>query len=157
MGRISVFKTWNLSELRRVDRTGLPIARSIQFGLFLSINERIVWRTDNPLKCSKFLWSSLKVCASRLKRAPSVQRLELLDPLTFADHYTPSFSSSAQKHSQKLYRRNKSQRPSRRSTRNYIKINLHMFIKRINYRTPTVHDLTPHATVAVEAVNIVDD
>lgn len=85
ISRVSISRVWNLSDLRKVDGLGLPVAESVRFGLFFTSGKMLIWRTQTPFARASFLWSLLQTCASRLKRAPPVQHLRLLDLQTFVD------------------------------------------------------------------------
>lgn len=91
--RVSVSRAWNLADLRKIDGLGQPVSESVRFGLFFTSGKMLVWRTPSPSARAAFLWSLLQTCATRLKRAPPVQHLRLLDLQTFADNPCPSFHS----------------------------------------------------------------
>lgn len=86
--RVSVSRAWNLSDLRKIDGLGLPVADSLRFGLFFASGKMLVWRTQTPLSRATFLWALLQICASKLKRAPPVQNLGLLELQTFTENPT---------------------------------------------------------------------
>lgn len=117
----------------------------------------LVWRTDNPFKRAQFLWSLLQVCASRLKRAPPVQRLKLLDLQTFADDPPPSFSSSAQQQQQQpVLPKAKSKSKSSKYSQPYNNESAHIHnANKSSHAHRSRSD--PHAAAAAAAVHIVDD
>lgn len=84
--RVSINRFWNLSELRKIDGLGLPAAESVRFGLYFVPGRMLVWRTPSPQSRATFLWSLLRACAEKLKRAPPVQNLLLFDLQTLADN-----------------------------------------------------------------------
>lgn len=83
--RISVHRTWNLSELRRIDGLGAPVAESICFALFFNTPRPSTFQTSSPEERAKFLWSLLQTCASKFRRAPPVVNLSLLDLQNIAE------------------------------------------------------------------------
>lgn len=91
--RVSISRAWNLADLRKIDGLGQSVSESVRFGLFFASGKMLVWRTPSPSARAAFLWSLLQTCATRLKRAPPVQHLRLLDLQTFADNPCPSFHS----------------------------------------------------------------
>lgn len=70
---------WNLAELRKIDGLGGPVSESLQFALYFSNSKPMTYRTPSPHERAVFLWSLLHTCASKLKRAPPVEHLRLLD------------------------------------------------------------------------------
>lgn len=84
--RVSVTRSWNLSDLRKIDGLGLPVTESVRFGLFFNSGKMFVWLTHSPLARATFLWSLLQTCVSQLRRAPPVQHLRLLDLQTIAEN-----------------------------------------------------------------------
>lgn len=115
----------------------------------------LVWRTDTPFKRAQFLWSLLQVCASRLKRAPPVQRLKLLDLQTFADDPPPS-SSSAQQQQQPVSPKPKSKSKSSKYSQPHNNESVHVHsANKSSHAHRSRSD--PHAAAAAAAVHIVDD
>lgn len=88
--RVSVHRTWPLSDLRKIDGLGRSVAESTHFALYFSSSARaLAWRTENPPARAVFLWALLQTCVSRLSRAPPVINLRLLDLQTTAENAEP--------------------------------------------------------------------
>lgn len=90
--RVSVYRSWPLSDLRKIDGLGRPVAESLHFALYFSSSARaLAWRTENSPARAIFLWSLLQTCVSRLSRAPPVINLRLLDLQTTAENAEPGY------------------------------------------------------------------
>lgn len=84
--RVAIHGTWFLSDLRKIDGLGRPVAQSVHFALYFSSSPRaIAWRATSPSARAVFLWALLQTCVSRLSRAPPVTNLRLLDLQTTAE------------------------------------------------------------------------
>ncbi|CAN8075766.1 unnamed protein product [Agarophyton chilense] len=80
-----IHRSWNISDLRKVDGLGQPVSESVSFALHFIPAKVFIFRTLSPKARASFLWSLLQTCVSRLKRAPPVQHLRLLDLQTMAE------------------------------------------------------------------------
>lgn len=79
-GAVRVQKSWNVSELRRIDGMGGAAGESVKFALLFGTNTRpVVWDTETPRARARFLWALLQLCVARLKRAPPAVGLRLLE------------------------------------------------------------------------------
>eukprot|EP00178_Gracilaria_changii_P016588 TRINITY_DN47820_c0_g1_i1.p1 TRINITY_DN47820_c0_g1~~TRINITY_DN47820_c0_g1_i1.p1 ORF type:complete len:1098 (-),score=182.60 TRINITY_DN47820_c0_g1_i1:3936-7229(-) len=85
-----IHRSWNISDIRRIDGLGQPVAESVLFALHFIPTKVFIFRTQSPKTRAKFLWSLLQTCVSQLKRAPPVQHLRLLDLQTLAEASAPA-------------------------------------------------------------------
>ncbi|KAI0567089.1 hypothetical protein FGB62_4g256 [Gracilaria domingensis] len=83
-----IHRSWNITDIRRIDGLGQPVAESVLFALHFIPTKVFVFRTQSPKTRARFLWSLLQICVRTLRRAPPVQHLLLLDLQTMAEKTT---------------------------------------------------------------------
>lgn len=77
--RPTIHRYWNISDIRRIDGLGGPASETTRFALHIIPNKVFTFRTHSPKARANFIWSLLQVSVSKMKRAPPVQNLRLLE------------------------------------------------------------------------------
>eukprot|EP00181_Compsopogon_caeruleus_P003702 CAMPEP_0184687832 /NCGR_PEP_ID=MMETSP0312-20130426/27683_1 /TAXON_ID=31354 /ORGANISM="Compsopogon coeruleus, Strain SAG 36.94" /LENGTH=1156 /DNA_ID=CAMNT_0027144361 /DNA_START=1240 /DNA_END=4710 /DNA_ORIENTATION=+ len=84
-GKLSIMRTWWLTELTKVDGMGGAVETALAFALVFGESKKFTFAAPTARDRAEFLWEILQYCAARLGRAPPVEGLRILELQTLAE------------------------------------------------------------------------